>query len=215
MASTVRKSRGRQRIEIVKIKNESNLQVTFSKRRAGLFKKASELCTLCGAEIAIIIFSPGKKIYSFGHPCIESIIDRFLARNPFLNTGALQIFQAHRNANINELNMELTEVLKQVEAEKKQGEALENATKALQRQCWWAAPVEELSMEQLQVLKTSLEMLRKDVARQADNLIIGASERPALAAASYSVGAVPAHEPQTADEFDPQASTFGFNSPFF
>ncbi|XP_034694434.1 agamous-like MADS-box protein AGL62 [Vitis riparia] len=211
--ATVRKSKGRQRIEIAKIKNESNLQVTFSKRRAGLFKKASELCTLCGAETAIIIFSPGKKIYSFGHPCIESIIDRFLARNPFLNAGALQLFQAHRSANINELNMELTEVLKEVEAEKKRGEALDKTTKAFQRQCWWAAPVEELNLEQLQVLKVSLEMLRKKVERQADKLIIEASEPPAFSV-PYSVGAIPPHEPQTAG-FDPQGSTFGFDGHFF
>ncbi|CBI27469.3 unnamed protein product, partial [Vitis vinifera] len=193
--ATVRKSKGRQRIEIAKIKNESNLQVTFSKRRAGLFKKASELCTLCGAETAIIIFSPGKKIYSFGHPCIESIIDRFLARNPFLNAGALQLFQAH------------------LEAEKKRGEALDKTTKAFQRQCWWAAPVEELNLEQLQMLKVSLEMLRKKVERQADKLIIEASEPPAFSA-PYSVGAIPPYEPQTAG-FDPQGSTFGFDGHFF
>ncbi|KAK6791477.1 hypothetical protein RDI58_010558 [Solanum bulbocastanum] len=39
------------------MKNARNLGVTFSKRRAGLFRKACELCTLCGAEIAIVIFS--------------------------------------------------------------------------------------------------------------------------------------------------------------
>ncbi|EFH63300.1 predicted protein [Arabidopsis lyrata subsp. lyrata] len=64
----VRKNLGRRKIEIEKIKNQSNLQVTFSKRRSGLFKKASELRTLCDAEIAIIVFSPGGKVYSFRHP---------------------------------------------------------------------------------------------------------------------------------------------------
>lgn len=86
--------------------------------------------------------------------------------------------------------------------------------KALQRQCWWAGPVEELSFEQLQILKASLEMLRKDVARQADNLIIEASEPPPLTAAPYSVGGVPVHETLTAG-FDPQASTFRFDGAFF
>lgn len=48
-----RKGKGRQKIDMVKIENKTNLQVTFSKRRAGLFKKASELIsTLCGAESA-------------------------------------------------------------------------------------------------------------------------------------------------------------------
>ena len=73
-----RVSRGRQKVAMVKMENESNLQVTFSKRRSGLFKKASELCTLCGAQLAIVVFSPGRKVFSFGHPSVELVIDRFL-----------------------------------------------------------------------------------------------------------------------------------------
>ncbi|XP_074361203.1 agamous-like MADS-box protein AGL61 [Apium graveolens] len=68
---------GRQKIKIAKIERKNHLQVTFSKRRSGLFKKASELCTLCGVEIAIIVFSPAGKVFSFGHPNVEGIIDRF------------------------------------------------------------------------------------------------------------------------------------------
>ncbi|KAL5070421.1 hypothetical protein RYX36_021308 [Vicia faba] len=46
-----------------KMSNESNLQVTFSRRRSRLFKKFSELCTLCDAEIALLVFSPSEKLY--------------------------------------------------------------------------------------------------------------------------------------------------------
>ena len=105
-----RKSLGRQKVEMVKMKVDSNLQVTFSKRRSGLFKKASELCTLCGAEIAIVVFSPGKKVFSFGHPELGNVIDRYLGRNPPESSGTLQLIEAHRNANVRELNMQLTEV---------------------------------------------------------------------------------------------------------
>ncbi|KAL7236298.1 hypothetical protein ACSBR1_019549 [Camellia fascicularis] len=49
-----RKSKGHQKITMTKMENESNLQVTFSKRRSGLFKKASELSILCGAEVGIM-----------------------------------------------------------------------------------------------------------------------------------------------------------------
>lgn len=105
-----RKSKGRQKVEMVKMPNESNLQVTFSKRRTGLFKKASELCTLCGADVAIIVFSPGKKVFSFGHPCVETVVDRFLTRNPPQISGTMQLIEAHRNATVRELNMQLTQV---------------------------------------------------------------------------------------------------------
>ncbi|KAL5070236.1 hypothetical protein RYX36_021123 [Vicia faba] len=56
-----KKGRGRQKIEMKKMSNESNLQVTFSKHRNGIFKKASELYTLCDANVAIVVFSPGEK----------------------------------------------------------------------------------------------------------------------------------------------------------
>jgi len=65
-----------------KMSNESNLQVTFSKRRSGLVKKASELCTLCGAYVTLIIFSPGEKVFSFGQPSVETIINWNLSQVP-------------------------------------------------------------------------------------------------------------------------------------
>ncbi|KAL5075097.1 hypothetical protein RYX36_014081, partial [Vicia faba] len=55
------KIQGRQKIEIKKMRNESNLQVTFSRRRSGLFKKAIELSTLCDAQISLVVFSPSEK----------------------------------------------------------------------------------------------------------------------------------------------------------
>lgn len=54
---------GRGKIEIKKIENLSSRQVTFSKRRGGLFKKAGELAVLCDAEVAVIIFSQTGKLY--------------------------------------------------------------------------------------------------------------------------------------------------------
>ena len=48
-----------------RIENATSRQVTFSKRRNGLLKKAFELSVLCDAEVAIIIFSPRGKLYEF------------------------------------------------------------------------------------------------------------------------------------------------------
>ncbi|XP_056692083.1 agamous-like MADS-box protein AGL61 [Spinacia oleracea] len=76
-----KESRGRQKIKMARIKNPSHRQVTFSKRRLGLFKKASEICPLCGIEAIIIVFSPGQKIFSFGYPDVESIVNRYLSRS--------------------------------------------------------------------------------------------------------------------------------------
>ena len=56
---------GRGKIEIKKIENANSRQVTFSKRRTGLLKKAQELAILCDAEVAVIIFSNTGKLFEF------------------------------------------------------------------------------------------------------------------------------------------------------
>ncbi|EOA24618.1 hypothetical protein CARUB_v10017886mg [Capsella rubella] len=68
---------GRGRIEIKKIENVNSRQVTFSKRRNGLIKKAKELSILCDAEVALIIFSSTGKIYDFSSVCMEQILSRY------------------------------------------------------------------------------------------------------------------------------------------
>ncbi|KAJ0010208.1 hypothetical protein Pint_33606 [Pistacia integerrima] len=164
---------GRQKIAISKIPKKNNLQVTFSKRRAGVFKKASELSTLCGVEIAIIVFSPANKVFSFGHPNVDSIVDRFLARNPPSNSDVqYQLIEAHRNANIRELNVQLTQVLNQQEVEKKRGEFLNDTRKASRKFCWWEAPIDELELHQLEQLRTAMEELKKNVANEANRILV-------------------------------------------
>ncbi|XP_071742514.1 agamous-like MADS-box protein MADS4 [Rutidosis leptorrhynchoides] len=56
---------GKGRLELKRIENKINRQVTFAKRRNGLLKKAYELSVLCDAEVALIIFSTRGKLYEF------------------------------------------------------------------------------------------------------------------------------------------------------
>lgn len=58
---------GRKKLEIKLIENKNNRQVTFSKRKKGLLKKAQQLSTMCDAQIAAIIFSERDKLYQFSH----------------------------------------------------------------------------------------------------------------------------------------------------
>ncbi|KAK2384305.1 agamous MADS-box protein AGL62 [Trifolium repens] len=72
-----KKSTWRKKIEIKKLDKQANKQVTFSKRRQGLFRKASELCVLCDVH-AIIVFSSADKLYCFGQPNTDTIINSYL-----------------------------------------------------------------------------------------------------------------------------------------
>ncbi|KAG5544819.1 hypothetical protein RHGRI_017314 [Rhododendron griersonianum] len=56
---------GRGKIEIKRIENTTNRQVTFCKRRNGLLKKAYELSVLCDAEVALIVFSTRGRLYEY------------------------------------------------------------------------------------------------------------------------------------------------------
>ncbi|KAJ1407337.1 hypothetical protein SESBI_24443 [Sesbania bispinosa] len=54
---------GKKKVEMKRIENKSSRQVTFSKRRKGLLKKARELAILCDANVAVVIFSSAGKLY--------------------------------------------------------------------------------------------------------------------------------------------------------
>ncbi|KAJ1703822.1 hypothetical protein LUZ63_003601 [Rhynchospora breviuscula] len=59
---------GRGKIEIKRIENSSNRQVTFSKRKNGIIKKAREISVLCDCTVSIIIFSSSGKHFEFCSP---------------------------------------------------------------------------------------------------------------------------------------------------
>ncbi|KAL6008453.1 hypothetical protein ACLOJK_033964 [Asimina triloba] len=68
---------GRKKIPIARIHSKTARTVTFTKRRQGLFKKASELSILCDVDVAIVTFSPAGRPFSFGHPSVDSLLARF------------------------------------------------------------------------------------------------------------------------------------------
>ncbi|XVF25282.1 hypothetical protein REPUB_Repub13aG0199600 [Reevesia pubescens] len=78
-AKKTRSSRGRQRIEIKKLEDESKRQVTFSKRRKGLFKKANDLSILCGAEVGIITLSKTGRVYTTDN--VDAVLGRYLGES--------------------------------------------------------------------------------------------------------------------------------------
>lgn len=67
----------RERIAIRRIDNLAARQVTFSKRRRGLFKKAEELSILCDAEVGLVVFSATGKLFHFGSSSMKQIIERY------------------------------------------------------------------------------------------------------------------------------------------
>lgn len=59
---------GRGKIEIKRIENTSNRQVTYSKRKNGIIKKAKEITVLCDANVSLVIYGSSGKMYEYCSP---------------------------------------------------------------------------------------------------------------------------------------------------
>ncbi|MFQ6623023.1 hypothetical protein Gotur_002119 [Gossypium turneri] len=70
---------GRGKIEIKRIENSSNRQVTYSKRRNGIMKKAKEITILCDAKVSLIIFGSSGKMHEYCSPStnLVDILDQY------------------------------------------------------------------------------------------------------------------------------------------
>ncbi|PRQ50090.1 putative transcription factor MADS-type1 family [Rosa chinensis] len=151
---------GRRKIEIEKISNKNYLMATFSKRRKGLFHKASEFCRLSGAEIAIVVFSPGDRVYRFGHPSADSIIDRYDdPRTKNNNNKGTREFPYTLDDEGNEAHDD------DLAGSKLGKEAADGKDELGKARFWWDnLPIEDMGLKQLEQYKSCLEVIRNELA---------------------------------------------------
>ncbi len=72
---------GRKKIEIQRIGDDRNRQVTFTKRKFGLMKKAYELSVLCDCEIALIVFNSHNKLYQYASSDMDKVLLKYTECN--------------------------------------------------------------------------------------------------------------------------------------
>ncbi|KAG1649975.1 Myocyte-specific enhancer factor 2A [Nymphon striatum] len=72
---------GRKKIQISRITDERNRQVTFTKRKFGLMKKAYELSVLCDCEIALIIFNSTNKLFQYASTDMDKVLLKYTEYN--------------------------------------------------------------------------------------------------------------------------------------
>ncbi|KAJ9677231.1 hypothetical protein PVL29_022307 [Vitis rotundifolia] len=137
---------GRGRVELKRIENKINRQVTFAKRRNGLLKKAYELSVLCDAEVALIIFSSRGKLYEF---CSGPGMAKTLEKYQKCSYGALEASQP-----VNEPTQSYQEYLKL----KTRVEVLQRSQRNL-----LGEDLDPLNTKELEQLEHQLEMSLKQV----------------------------------------------------
>ncbi|KAF3449903.1 hypothetical protein FNV43_RR05982 [Rhamnella rubrinervis] len=158
-----KQTKGKQKIKMKMVEDEEDRLITFSKRRSGIYKKASELSTLCGAEVGVVVFSPSGKPFSFASPSMDYIANRFLNQNPLDDNedeSHHHLVEAHRRLMVEELNENYNQLLNNLEAERAKGKELRRMIKAIkgedEAKGWWETPVEELAMDELEELNETL-----------------------------------------------------------
>nr|XP_027123713.1 agamous-like MADS-box protein AGL61 [Coffea arabica] len=157
-------TRGHQKVPIVEMEKNNNLHVTFSKRRNGLFMKANELCTLTGAEVALLVSLLEKGLTLFViHLSNLSLISLLETSHHLASMVALITMLPTTMEIIDELNNKIIDLKTQLKANKKREEVLGQMIKEGHHKNWWQAPIGEMNLEQLLMMKKALEELKKKV----------------------------------------------------
>ncbi|XP_010540558.1 PREDICTED: agamous-like MADS-box protein AGL61 [Tarenaya hassleriana] len=144
-----KKTKGKQKIEIKKINIEEDRMITFSKRRSGIYKKANELVVMCDVDVAFLVFSKSGTPFTFGHPSMEAVTERF--KNPNLPRSSMDnatlVTRAYRTQRISELAKDYEKLGDELEVEREKGAKAEEEEVEETRNGWWNAPIDDLSDE--------------------------------------------------------------------
>lgn len=156
----------------------------FSKRRAGIFKKANELSTLCCVKSTIVLSSLGDRAYSFGNLNVETTTDRFPNNNINNNNNnnyynlpknvTHELHKANGNAKLHQQNQELGWVKTLVKQENDRRKSNEKLRKALKSQRWCAPNIDDLNFLQLDDLKSSIMSFKQkfEMTMQDDTSLV-------------------------------------------
>ncbi|KAF7728530.1 hypothetical protein EC973_005934 [Apophysomyces ossiformis] len=72
---------GRRKINIEFIQDKTKRHITFSKRKAGIMKKAYELSTLTGTQVLLLVVSETGLVYTFTTPKLQPIVTEAKGKN--------------------------------------------------------------------------------------------------------------------------------------
>ncbi|KAK7349583.1 hypothetical protein VNO77_07060 [Canavalia gladiata] len=163
----------RGKTQMKRIENATSRQVTFSKRRNGLLKKAFELSVLCDAEVALIIFSPRGKLYEFASASMQDSIERYRRHTKDSNPTAIRSVEQ----NMQHLKQEAANMMKKIdllEASKRKllGEGLASCSidelQRLEQQL--ERSISNVRARKTQVFKEQIDLLKeKEKALVAEN----------------------------------------------
>ncbi|XP_047340135.1 agamous-like MADS-box protein AGL62 [Impatiens glandulifera] len=102
-----------------------------------------------------MVFSPGKKVFTFGS--VDEIINRFLGAH---DSSSSQLVEDQQMSNVNAMNNQIMHIQEQLEIEKQRGKVIAQALHSWREQRRWERPIENMSYQQLEMIKGSLENMK-------------------------------------------------------
>ncbi len=80
-AGNLGNGRERRKIDIKFIQDKSRRHITFSKRKAGIMKKAYELSVLTGTQVLLLVVSETGLVYTFTTPKLQPLVTKPEGKN--------------------------------------------------------------------------------------------------------------------------------------
>nr|KYP49656.1 Agamous-like MADS-box protein AGL62 [Cajanus cajan] len=155
-----REMKGKQKRENKKVKSNRDLLITFSKRKYGIHKKASELSTLCGAKVDILMFTSSGNWFSYGEPSHQAMARSSDEESP------IELVEVHTKSEINELNAKNNALMSQIYYEKKREDELDAILKTKNPRGWWEPKIQDLSREQAMETEASFVEFKKKLENE-------------------------------------------------
>ncbi|XP_028951648.1 MADS-box protein CMB1-like isoform X2 [Malus sylvestris] len=173
---------GRGKVELKRIENKINRQVTFAKRRKGLLKKAYELSVLCDAEVALIVFSTRGKLSEFSSgPSMAKTLERY-QRCTYGELGASQSAEDEQVADsfsfVISFKMDTSITCNDISLSRYQDYLkLKTKVEALQRtqRHFLGEDLVHLGMTELQQLENQLDMSLKKIRSTKEEMLLEAN----------------------------------------
>ncbi|VFQ68090.1 unnamed protein product [Cuscuta campestris] len=162
---TKKQTRGRQKIAITKIVDRAQRQVTFSKRREGIYKKAAELSVICGAQVVVVFFSGKGKAFTCGYPSVGAVLRRFEERTAEAGPSPPpppQYLEAV-GREIEALEEEKEKLVEGIEEEEENKGGEWEGINVF----WWNRDVDEMGSKELEEYMAALEALRAKAVMKA------------------------------------------------
>ncbi|XP_047096104.1 agamous-like MADS-box protein AGL28 [Lolium rigidum] len=174
--------RRERRLGVMYIDNDKDRDVTFFKRRGGLYKGAADLSVLTGAKVAIVLEKDNGKMHSFGAPSTKPIVDAFLLGHPpttpFTNgvtTSRIERLQG----NVARLDMENMKEGKRNQLSIQRMKEIQDDKPGMEAKLLFSKE-EDLSLEDLDRLFNDLSRVQDDIRRRLPPLHNGCNTNTKL-----------------------------------